>query len=97
MAARYVRFAARVVGTVCEWMYIVIDKSTSMRVCDIAPSRIQAATAAGCALLDVKAKHHPDDKLGIIAFASGTEVVQPLMRVGDNVSELKRALHNFCA
>lgn len=55
-------------------VFICIDTSGSMASTDVTPSRAQAAQAAARAFIDESA---PGTRIGIIAFATSAEVVQP--------------------
>ncbi len=56
-------------------VFICIDTSGSMASSDVAPTRAQAAQRAAAAFIDESA---PGTRIGIIAFANGAELVQPL-------------------
>lgn len=63
-------------------VFICIDTSGSMQSTDVEPTRADAAKAAARAFIDQSA---PGTKIGIIAFASGASVIQPLSADHDQV------------
>lgn len=75
-----------------ERLVLIVDVSSSMENRDWPPSRLQGAIAAGEALLDVKAKQHPQDQVGIVAFSSAAETTCPPVESGTGQARLKGAL-----
>jgi len=75
-----------------EHAFLAIDKSPSMERPDYPPSRLAGAKEAGCALIDVKARQHPEDTVAVIAFSASASLVHPPVSVGSDGASLKQAL-----
>lgn len=65
-------------------VFVCIDTSGSMASTDVAPTRADAAKAAARAFI---AETPPGTKIGVIAFAAGAAIVQPLSGDHQQVSE----------
>ena len=58
---------------------LVLDVSPSMNDKDLKPSRLQAAINAGNALIEIKLEQYPDDRVGLVTFASDATILQGLV------------------
>lgn len=72
-------------------VFMCIDTSGSMRSTDVPPTRADAAKAAAAAFID---EAPAGTRIGVIAFASGAEIVAPLSR---NHALVKSALDHIPA
>lgn len=70
-------------------VFICIDTSGSMRSTDVVPTRADAARAAAAAFID---QAPTGTKIGIIAFASGASVIQPLTADRDQAKAALEAI-----
>jgi Ca-activated chloride channel homolog len=70
-------------------VFICIDTSGSMQSTDVQPTRAQAAKEAARAFIDQASS---GTKIGIIAFASGASVIQPLTADHDQVKSALDAI-----
>ena len=83
----------------------VIDVSGSMLKNDYPPCRLTAAREACEGYVKDKAKHRPEDHVGIVVFSDDADVVCPLLRVGSDAEEIADSLQtidsgystDFCA
>jgi len=80
-----------------ERMILVLDHSGSMDKTDWKPSRLRGAIAAADALIDVKARRHPDDEVGIVTFSSNAVIIHQPVPVRSGEASLKRALRSIAA
>ncbi len=93
---KYLQFASKAGDNECpERLVMVLDVSGSMASDDWKPSRLDGAIGAAEALLDVKAKQHPNDQVGIATFSSSADTVYPLAQLSREVHSLKRALRGL--
>jgi len=74
---------------------IVIDASPSMDDTDLKPTRLKGAKKAVMALLDLKAKQHPDDRVGIASFNMDAKQVHALSDIKHHLETLKSAATNI--
>ncbi len=95
----YTQFAMKNNGAVhtaaeqaAQDMLLVLDNSGSMHLTDWPPNRWGGARQASEALLEIKARQYPDDRVGIVAFGSGARVLHPLANVRDHLPALKLAM-----
>jgi len=90
---KYLNLAAHVVkNMMLEILIIIIDLSGSMNIDDWKPSRKAGAIKANKELIKVKAKHHPQDMVGIIGFGTMAEVLHEPVCLANEVGSLNRAL-----
>jgi len=75
-----------------ERMMLVLDNSPSMELSDWEPSRLYGAIEASEALMAVKAKKHPNDRVGIVGFNKRAKTICPPMIVSKKFEDLKDGL-----
>lgn len=75
-----------------ERMMLVLDNSPSMELSDWEPSRLAGAIEASEAFMAVKAKKHPNDKVGIVGFNRRARTICPPMVVSRGIEDLKDGL-----
>ena len=79
---KYLQFAHPMDATSAdEDLCVVLDRSGTMSLDDFKPDRLAGAKQAFCELLSVKRQHHPDDRVGVVAFDSSAEIVCPLTTI----------------
>lgn len=89
----YLNMADRVQsGGDVETTVTLVDESPSMDEQDLAPTRRAAAIKANIKLAEVKAQHHPDDRIGVIAFSATARVLLAPVVVKGSLPDLRRAL-----
>jgi len=79
-------------GNLPEFLMTLIDLSGSMDSDDWKPSRKAGAIKANKELIRVKAKHHPQDRVGIVGFGTEAELLHEPVCLADELYSLYRAL-----
>jgi hypothetical protein len=93
---RYLNFANRVITNILlEILIIIIDLSGSMNTKDWKPSRKAGAIKANKELIKTKAQCHPQDKVGIIGFGSGAEILHEPVCLSQGAESLSNALNGL--
>lgn len=91
----YLNMANRVRASAgMETTMTLVDESPSMDEEDLVPTRRTAAVTANLKLVEAKAQHHPDDRVGVIAFSGTARVLLTPTVVSDSLPALRRALQN---
>ena len=67
-----------------QFLMTLIDLSPSMGVRDWKPSRREGAIKANIELIELKAKYHPHDMVGVIGFGSHAKLLHRLSSVNYN-------------
>lgn len=75
-----------------ERLMLVLDNSPSMELADWEPSRLAGAIEASEALMAVKAKKYPNDRVGIVGFNRRARTICPPMVVSRGIEDLKDGL-----
>ena len=83
---------ARRRSTEAETVLTLVDFSPSMEATDYEPTRLKGAIEANCRLVEIKADTFPDDRVGIIGFASDAVCLHSPQRAGLGKDALCRAL-----
>ncbi len=78
-----------------EDVLVVLDNSGSQGMTDLRPSRLQGAKDAVLKLLELKAKHHPGDRVGIVTFSSTASLKHGLSPVGSSFDSLSNAVRSI--
>jgi len=92
---KYVIFAHRVLANILfEILITIIDLSASMDTKDWKPSRKAGALEANKQLIRVKARYHPQDKIGIIGFGTEAELLHEPVCVDDGADSLFEVLES---
>ena len=89
---KYLQSAKRQLEGVIEAVYTLVDISGSMYQVDYLPSRLEGAIQANKKFIETKAKLHPEDRVGIIAFDNRAYHVCPLIPVGEGSKKLYQSL-----
>lgn len=89
---KYLGFASHE-GDQAEDTVCLIDLSPSMLERDFRPSRLEAGKQAFGAMIDVKRKHHPDDRVGVVGFADSAARLHRLVRASTSWSSLKNTVN----
>jgi len=93
---KYLSFADRVLKTILlEILITIIDLSGSMDTEDWKPSRKAGAIKANRELIKVKAQHYPQDKVGIIGFGTGAEILHEPVCLSQGAESLSNALNGL--
>jgi len=71
---------------------MLVDLSGSMASDDWKPSRNAGAAKANMELTKVKAKHHPQDRVGIVGFGSKADILHEPVCLTDGLKSLNSAL-----
>jgi hypothetical protein len=82
-------------GAGVETTMTLVDESPSMEEEDLAPTRRTAAVTANLTLVEVKAQHHPNDRVGVVAFSGTARVLLAPTVVRDSLPDLRRALQKL--
>lgn len=91
----YLSMANRVQpGGGVETTVMLVDESPSMDEQDLAPTRKVAAVQANIKLAEVKAQHHPNDRVGVIAFSATARVLLDPVVVRGSLPALRQALQD---
>ena len=77
-----------------ETTVTLVDESPSMYEQDLDPTRKTAAVNANIQLAEVKARQHPNDRVGVIAFSATARVLLAPVVVKDSLPDLRRALQD---
>jgi len=92
---KYVHFADHVMSNgVPEELITLLDLSGSMNEDDWKPSRKAGAIKANIELIKVKAKHHPQDRVGIVGFGTEAQVLHQPVSLTNGTDALLKALRN---
>lgn len=81
-------------GAGVEITMTLVDESPSMEEEDLVPTRKTAAVKANLKLAEVKAQHHPNDRVGVIAFSAIARVLLAPVVVRGSLPALRRALQD---
>ena len=90
---KYLNFANPVSGNgKPEFLMTLIDLSPSMDEADWKPSRREGAIKANIELIELKAKYHPQDTVGVIGFGSHAKLLHRSVKIGDNSKSVRDSL-----
>ena len=90
---RYMNFATALPGEDrIETLILLLDNSGSMESDDWPPSRMAGAVKASEALVDVKVRQYPHDRVGVVAFSGSAQTVHRPTEAGTGAKDLKRSL-----
>lgn len=93
---RYLNCANRIESNgIPEILISLLDLSPSMDDNDWPPSRKAAAVKANFELIEAKAKHYPQDKVGLIGFSGNAKVLHSPVSLGGGTEALRNALNNI--
>ena len=90
---KYLNFANPLSGNgKPESLMTLIDLSPSMDEEDWKPSRREGAIKANIELIELKAKYHPQDTVGVIGFGSHAKLLHRSVKIGDNSKSVRDSL-----